>query len=62
MMDSSPPAMTQLTQCFSLGAPIAQKPPTQDVEWFLSMLRIDSREKVNALGCHVDSEANKTDI
>jgi hypothetical protein len=33
-----------------LGASISQKPPTQDVERFLSMLRFDSREKVKALG------------
>jgi hypothetical protein len=31
------------------GASISQKPPTDDVEWFLPMLRFDSRRKVNAL-------------
>ena len=31
------------------GAQISQKPPTDDVERFLSMLRFDSREKVDAL-------------
>ena len=33
-----------------LGASVCQRPPTDHVEWFLSMLRFDSRETVNALG------------
>jgi hypothetical protein len=33
-----------------LGASVSQKPPTDSVERFLSMLSFDSREKVNALG------------
>ncbi len=45
-----------------LGAQISKKPPTADVERFLSMLRFDSREKVNALGLYVDPEASKTGI
>jgi len=32
-----------------LGAQISKKPPTHDVERFLSLLRFDSREKMNAL-------------
>jgi hypothetical protein len=43
-----------------LGASIFQKPPTHDVERFLSMLMSDSREKVNALACNTDPEADKT--
>ena len=35
------------------GAQISEKPPTHDVERFLSILRFDSREKVNALGRYV---------
>jgi hypothetical protein len=31
------------------GAQISEKPPTDHVERFLSMLRLDSRGKVNAL-------------
>jgi hypothetical protein len=34
---------------------------THDVERFLSMLRFDSREKVNALGHNADLEVSKTD-
>jgi hypothetical protein len=44
-----------------LGASVFQKPPTDDVEWFLSMLRFDSREKVEALGRKPDLEMSKTD-
>jgi hypothetical protein len=44
------------------GALISQKPPTHDIEGFLSMLRFDSREKVHALGHYVDPEANTTAI
>jgi len=33
-----------------LGASVFQKPPTDNVERFLSILRIDSKEKVNTLG------------
>jgi hypothetical protein len=43
-----------------LGASVFQRPPTQDVERFLSMLRFDSREQVNALGDYADPEASKT--
>ena len=46
----------------SVGASISQKPPTDNVERFLSMLKFDSREKMNALGRYVDPEASKTDI
>ena len=42
-----------------LGAPNSKKPPTDDVERFLSMLRFDSREKVNALGLNMNPEATK---
>ncbi len=44
------------------GAQISEKPPTHDVERFLSMLRFDSKDKVNALGCYVELEASKSDI
>ena len=44
-----------------LGASISQKPPTENVERFLSMLRFDSREKVNALGRYANLEMSKTD-
>jgi hypothetical protein len=43
------------------GASIFQKPPTDDVERFLSLLRFDSREKVNTLGRYADLAATKTD-
>jgi hypothetical protein len=45
-----------------LGASVSQRPPTLDVERFLSMLRFDSRGKVNALGGYADPEASKTGI
>ena len=45
-----------------LGASVSQEPSTQDVERFLSMLRVDSREKANALGRNEDTEASKTGI
>ena len=45
-----------------VGASVFQRPPTDDVEWFLSMLRFDSREKVNALARNVSSETSKTTI
>ena len=45
-----------------LGAQISKKPPTDNVERSLSMLRFDSREKVNALGRYVDPEASNTGI
>ena len=32
-----------------VGASVLEKPPTHDVERFLSMLRFDSRGKLNAL-------------
>ena len=46
----------------SEGASISQKPPTDDVERFLSMLRFDSRGKVNALGRYADVATSKTGI
>ena len=45
-----------------LGASVSQKPPTADVERFLSMLRVDSKGKVNALDSYVDLETNTTGI
>ena len=42
------------------GVLIFQKPPTRDVERFLSILRFVSRGKVNALGRYADPEVNKT--
>jgi hypothetical protein len=42
-----------------LGASVCQRPPTENVERFLSMLRFDSREKVNALGRYADPETIK---
>ena len=44
-----------------VGAQVSDKPPTDDVERFLSLVRFDSRGKVNALGCYADLEINKTD-
>lgn len=44
------------------GALICPKLPTDNVEWFLSMLRFDSRGKMNALGRSIDPEASKTGI
>jgi hypothetical protein len=44
------------------GAQICHKPPTHDVERFLSMLTVDSVEKVKALGHYADLEASKTGI
>jgi hypothetical protein len=40
----------------SVGAQNFQKPPTDDVEQFLSMLRFVSKEKVNALTTPVDPD------
>jgi hypothetical protein len=45
----------------SHGAQISGKPPTHDVERFLSLLRFDSREKLNTLGRYADLEVSKTD-
>ena len=45
-----------------LGASVSQRPPTDNSERFLSMLRFDSRGKVNALGGYVNPEATKTGI
>ena len=45
----------------SEGVSICHKPPTQDVQQFLSILRFDSSDKVNALGRYADPEASKTD-
>jgi hypothetical protein len=45
-----------------LGAQILRKPPTDNVEWFLSMLWFDSREKVHVLGRYVDPETSKTGL
>jgi hypothetical protein len=45
-----------------VGASISRKPPTADVERFLSMLRFDSKGKVNALGRYADVGISKTGI
>ena len=45
-----------------MGAQISKRPLTDDVERFLSMLRFDAKEKVNALGGYVDPQASKTGI
>ena len=42
------------------GAQISEKPPTHDVERFLSMLRFDSRGKVHALGLDTDLKTTET--
>jgi hypothetical protein len=39
------------------GAQISKKPPTGIVERFLSMLRLDSRGKVNDLGRYAELKA-----
>ena len=44
-----------------LGASVSQRPPTDNVERFLSKLKFDSRGKVNALGRYADPEVSKTD-
>ena len=51
---------TYVTRAPTLGASISQKPPTDNVERFLSMLRFDSRGKVNALGLYADPKAIET--
>jgi len=43
-----------------VGASISRKPPADDVERFLSMLRPDSKEKVNALGLDTDLKTTET--
>jgi len=43
------------------GASISQKPPTNNVERFLSLIGFDGRGKVNALGSYVHLETSKTD-
>jgi hypothetical protein len=40
-----------------VGAQISKKPPTGHLERFLSMLGVDSRGKVNALGLYTDPKA-----
>jgi hypothetical protein len=45
-----------------LGAQISGKPPTDNVERFLYMLRFDLREKVETLGLYVDPDASKTGL
>jgi hypothetical protein len=45
-----------------LGASVFQEPPTDNVERFLSMLKFDSKGKVNALDSYVDLETNTTGI
>ena len=45
-----------------LGASVYQRPPTDHVERFLSMIRFDSRGKVNALGCYAAVATSKTGI
>ncbi len=44
------------------GAPIFLKPPTDDVERFLSLLSFDSKRKVNAWRCNADLAGSKTGI
>ena len=39
-----------------------KRPPIDNVERFLFVLRFDSREKVNALERNVNSETSKTHI
>jgi hypothetical protein len=46
----------------SEGASVFQKPPTNNVERFLSILRFDSKGKVNALERYADPVARKTGI
>jgi hypothetical protein len=36
-------------ECIQVGAPDLKRPPTNDVERFLSMLRIDSKGKLGEL-------------
>ena len=43
-----------------LGAQISQKPPTRDVERFLSMFRFDSKGKVNAVELDTDLKTTET--
>ena len=57
---STPNSREGGSEHFPLGAQISQRPPTDNVERFLSMLRFDSRGKVNALWRYADPEANKT--
>jgi hypothetical protein len=45
-----------------LGASVSQRPPTQEVERFLSFLRLDSTGKVNALGRYAEPKAIEMDI
>jgi len=40
-----------------VGAQISKKPLTDVVERFLSILSLDSRERVDALGFYVDPQA-----
>jgi len=44
------------------GAQISMKPPTDNIERFWSMLRFDSREKMNALGRYSGVVTSKTGI
>ena len=43
----------------SEGAQISQKPPTHDVERFLSMLRFDSRGKSECFGRSINPEVGE---
>ena len=44
------------------GASICQKPPTDHVERFLTLLRFDSRGKLNTLGRYAGAATSKTGI
>jgi hypothetical protein len=46
----------------SEGASIFLKPPTDDVERFLFLLRVDSRGKANTVGCYAHVTTSKTGI
>jgi hypothetical protein len=45
-----------------LGASVCQRPPTDNVERFLSILRSNFRRKVDELSVIGDAEADKTGI
>jgi hypothetical protein len=59
MIDLFPAVEDLHNTVLPLGGTNLRKPPTQDVERFLFMLRFDSRGKVNALGRFADPEADK---
>lgn len=71
-----PPFLFQLHQDWGLGyvpnldaavrireaASISQKPPTDNVERFLSLLRLESRGNGECFGCLVNLEVSKIDV